>query len=246
MLKSRNLVGMICSLIILSGCFPIAQKNQQQPTATAEITAVTSAQPTQTRSEQATATPQMPNRLPKIEVLRSEYPQIVGYIRYEGAEIDYPVVQGEDNIFYLTHSAKGEEDAKGAIFLDAALPDDMLTPHTLVHGHHMKDGSMFGSLNRLKDLEFLLEHPTIEYSSVYYDLLWEIFAVCIVDETMPIPLSFPEEGSYDAYIDALIDAALYDTGIRPEEGELLLTLNTCSYEYKGAHMIVCARLKEIL
>ena len=65
--------------------------------------------------------------------------------------IDYPVVQGEDNAYYLHRSFYGEENYAGCIFLDARNSPDFQDPFTLVYGHNMRDGSMFGSLRNLSD-----------------------------------------------------------------------------------------------
>jgi len=84
-------------------------------------------------------------------------PDVKGWIYLEALGITYPVVKGETNDDYLYTSVKGTANSGGSIFMDYRNSDDFLDPHTLIYGHNMKDGSMFGKLKKLYDQKFVDE-----------------------------------------------------------------------------------------
>lgn len=84
-------------------------------------------------------------------------PDVKGWIYLEALGITYPVVQGETNDDYIYTSVKGSANSGGSIFMDFRNEDDFMDPHTLIYGHNMKDGSMFGKLKKLYDQDFVDE-----------------------------------------------------------------------------------------
>jgi len=89
------------------------------------------------------------------EALWETNPDIKAWIYLEEANISYPVVQGETNEEYLYTSVKGTANSGGSIFMDSYNSADFSDPHTIVYGHNMKNGSMFGSLKKLGDQKFI-------------------------------------------------------------------------------------------
>ena len=85
-------------------------------------------------------------------------PDIVGWIYIERTEINYPVVQGNDNQYYLKHLFSGEWNGSGCIFLDSRNRADFSDRHSIIYGHHMKNGSMFSGLTEYKKQEFYDSH----------------------------------------------------------------------------------------
>ena len=77
----------------------------------------------------------------------------IGWIRIDGTDIDYPVVQAADNSFYLHHNFNQESAICGAIFMDYRNDIDLAREHLILYGHQMKDGSMFKELNGYKDTD---------------------------------------------------------------------------------------------
>ena len=84
-------------------------------------------------------------------------PDVKGWIYLEALNITYPVVKGETNDDYIYTSVKGTANSGGSIFMDYRNSDSFLDPHTLIYGHNMKDGSMFGKLKKLYDQDFVDE-----------------------------------------------------------------------------------------
>ena len=91
------------------------------------------------------------------EALWKVNPDVKGWIYLEALGITYPVVQGETNDDYIYTSVKGSANRGGSIFMDFRNGDDFMDPHTLIYGHNMKDGSMFGKLKKLYDQDFIDE-----------------------------------------------------------------------------------------
>lgn len=245
-MKSFKFLCLPLAAALLAGCAPVSPEGnggQQAPRIT-----VSALPAPETRDPDVTAEAPLdfPALRENIEALREINEDIVAYIRIDGTVIDYPVVQGADNSYYLTHAYDGSESARGAVFWDASLPGGVLTQHTVLHAHNNKDGSMFSDLELFKDGEFFEEHRYIDLETGYYNTRWEIISVYLSDADEALPLSFADEEDFLSYAGEVVSRSLF-----PFEGEitrdtLLLTLNTCSYEFSGAHTLVCARLVEVL
>jgi len=129
-------------------------------------------------------------------------PDYVGWIRINGTEIDYPVVQGTDNTKYLTTTFTGENNPSGTIFMDSACTNGF-DFFTILHGHNMRDGSMFAGLHRFTDNRFRADFSEIiVYSPTRGILTYKIFAVKltnIYDEVFNLPTQgIAERGRYFA------------------------------------------------
>lgn len=110
------------------------------------------------------------------EALREINPDLVGWIYIEGTEINYPVVQGADNQYYLKHLFTGEWNSSGCIFLGARNCTDLSDRNSILYGHHMKDGSMFHGLMEYKSQEYYDEHPTVLFLTPDANYEVKIFA----------------------------------------------------------------------
>ncbi len=163
--------------------------------------------------------------------LANDYPGAVAWIRMDDLEtIDYPVMQGKDNDFYLHNDPKGNSSVDGSIFLDYrnnAVNTDM---HSIVYGHNMRDGSMFGTLKSYTDQDFYKKGtgkftvftPTGTYR-------YQIFAINIVDPTDDTFLvGFNDTKAFGTFVDQLKADSMYDTGVSATGYDQIVTLSTCS------------------
>ena len=105
-------------------------------------------------------------------------PDYIGWLTLEDTEISYPVVQ-RDNDYYLNHNFERKENSHGAIFLDGGC--DVEFPVWLIHGHHMKDGTMFGSLKNMEKVAYLQEHTTLYFDGGDGDEEYQIYAAALID-----------------------------------------------------------------
>ena len=113
--------------------------------------------PSETTVPETTAETQPP-RFPTVdfEGLREKNPDVVAWIQIPALEgLDYPVVIGEDNAYYVNHNWENQESEEGAIFLDFRNHSDFSQPHNILYGHCMKDGTMFQSLGQWEKESFL-------------------------------------------------------------------------------------------
>lgn len=156
----------------------------------------------------------------------------VGWIRFykEPSQINYPVVQGEDNDLYLHKTFSANENTLGAIFVDAAASSDFTDKNTIIYGHRMKDGSMFRKLEEYKDKDFWKENPYFYiYTPDGKEITYKIYSVGQVLDTSDTYLtSFANEEDYQKFLDMTVKEADYDTGVKVTTDDTIVTLSTCT------------------
>ena len=106
------------------------------------------------------------------EALKKINPEIIAWIRIPDTRIDYPVVQGTDNEYYLKHTFKKTEHVAGSIFLDKDNSPDFTNRKTILYGHNMKDGSMFQGLHKYESESYLQEHNKVYLYLPDGDTFW--------------------------------------------------------------------------
>lgn len=186
------------------------------------------------------------NRKEEMNRLTELNADLVGWITIDGTGIDYPVVQAQDNQFYLTQNFEREKDRHGAIFMDfRCRPGDW--ENTILYGHHMKDGTMFRALSDYKKEEFYESHQKITfYDCQGVESNYEIISVFYWDgekeDSFPFHhyIGLSEESFYE-YIGKVREKSLYDIPLGSADGQKLLTLATCDYLSVDARLIVVGR-----
>lgn len=190
--------------------------------------------------------------LPEMAELYAENPDIVGWIQIEGTEIDYPVMYTpQDGQFYLYRNFEGEEDPtqEGCLFVDEHCSVDPRSTNLLIHGHNMKNGTMFHTLINYKDEDFYKQHPVITYKTLYEQQEYEIAYVFLskvynVEDNVWKFYKFYEAENAEQYDDFTAhckELELYDTGVTAQYDDDLITLTTCEYSTDNGRMVVVAR-----
>ncbi|NCC47627.1 MAG: sortase, partial [Clostridia bacterium] len=129
----------------------------QQPHPTASVTSTVPAAPTArpTTAVWPTAGESEPTEIqPQFRELLEINDDVIGWIIIPGTMIDYPVVQGDDNKWYLDHDLYGEEDKAGTVFMDYRMTLDGKDRHQILYGHHLRQGTMFTDLMKYKNADF--------------------------------------------------------------------------------------------
>ncbi len=179
----------------------------------------------------------------------SNNPQTVGYLKIEGTKIDTPVVQADNNKYYLNHDFYGKPTSYGAVYASYKNSFDPFDRNTLLYGHNMNDGSRFAALLNYKSLDYFKKHPTIQFDSLFEKNTWKIYAVIITNGStesddgyfFDFTFNHCSDACYEEYIAELEKRKLYDTGVDLLPTDTIVTLCTCTYEYDDARLLVIAR-----
>lgn len=188
--------------------------------------------------------------LNKYRNLYSENEDVAGWLSVEGTRIDYPVMQCEDDEFYLHHDFYGEESKYGCLYVRERADLDAGT-NFVIYGHNMKDGSMFGDLDLYEQESFYLEHPLISFDTLYEERTYEIVAAFpsqVYDEDAEKfkYYQFYEaetEEEFNEFYENIKALSLYDTGVTAAYGDTFLTLSTCAYHVDDGRFVVVGRKK---
>ncbi len=174
-------------------------------------------------------------------------PDVAGWISFEDLSIDYPIVQGEDNDTYLHMTFLKNENVSGSIFMDMQNSRDFQDWHTVIYGHNMRDGSMFGKLKKYKEEEFYLEHPTFTIATPEHCWKYEIFSCHTINvrRTDLYTLWTRNSEKYGEFVNNLKEASLYDTGVEVGRTDRIITLSTCSSGNDLRFVVHAKRVEEI-
>ena len=172
-------------------------------------------------------------------------PDTVGWLQV-GRIIDMPVVQ-RDNDYYLHHNFLGESVYAGTVFLDeecSILPRD---EHLVLYGHNMRNGSVFGELDRYRDLKYLKANPIVSFDTIYEEGLYAVIAVFDISAETEDPdylemLTFNfEEDEFAEFMEEVRERSFYVIPVDIRHGDHLLTLVTCSYTLYDGRLILMLR-----
>lgn len=174
---------------------------------------------------------------------QAENPDVVAWLTIEGIGVDYPIMQTTDNTYYLTHTAQRRTNKMGALFLDYRTSGDFSDFNSVVYGHWLKSGRMFGQLSRMRETSYFnrITQGTLYTPQGTYRL--EIFAAVLAESTSNMyTYIFPSAQSRQAHLDSIRSHAVQYRDIGVTTDDRLLALSTCSYEYEGARTLVFARI----
>ncbi|MDR1891449.1 MAG: class B sortase [Oscillospiraceae bacterium] len=181
-----------------------------------------------------------------LDAQRTLNADIVGWLTVPYTKIDYPFVQTQDNDYYLHRDIYTQNAAAGTLFMDAACKPDFSGFNTIIYGHHMKNGSMFGTLKQFADKDFF-ETNTVGY--IYLPLrtiTLDIFAYVVIPSTDRIIYGLGERGTREALDEYITTVRQKSVNFREMDfipGCHVVTLSTCAYDYTDARMVLLAVAK---
>lgn len=190
--------------------------------------------------------------------LKEEAPAVQGWIDIPSAGISNPIVQADDNEYYLTHAFNGKEAWSGAIFLDYTNNPDFTDDHTFVYGHNMNDGSMFHNLLQYDgktDGKKFYDQQMTDNGNYFYVYLegsvrvYQIFSVSVVNikDNYDAFRYLTDSFKLKDYVDYVTSIEQYDTGISYDGKSPVLTLYTCqSDSASGIRLMVHGQLVEVV
>ncbi|WP_455538584.1 class B sortase [Terrisporobacter sp.] len=161
------------------------------------------------------------------------------WINVEGTNIDYPVVQGKDNDFYLNHDFNKNYLPAGSIFLDYR-NDFKADLNTVIYGHHMRNSTMFGQMEKFKKEDFFEKNKKITLATEDNLYEYEIFAIGVYDADFGYnTVNFANEDNFNNFLNKILSKAMYSRNIVSSDDKII-TLSTCSYEYDNARTAIFA------
>ena len=174
-------------------------------------------------------------------------PDVVGWIRMDGTEMDYPVMQTPDRPnHYLYKDFDGKQSARGSIYIreecDMNEPSDNIT----VYGHNMRDGSMFACLNAYVDKAAWENNPLIFFDTLYEYHVYKIFAVFKTSANIGEGFKYhnmidaESKEAFDEFIGTCKQLSFYDTGVTPVYGDKIICLSTCEYTLDNGRLVAAA------
>jgi sortase B len=157
--------------------------------------------------------------------------------------IDYPVMRAHDYDWYLHHLPDGTYNANGTLFLDYNCPEDFSGGLSIIYGHHMKSGGMFGSLTEYKEQDYFEEHPYLylytEQRSYRIDLKYG----CVISAGEWRDRAFMYEVNRKALLSYASSKTTFESSAEYTDRDRLLVLSTCSYEFDDARYVVIGILR---
>lgn len=180
-----------------------------------------------------------------LEALREKSPDVVGWLFVPNTRINYPIVQGTDNQYYLNYTWDNRKSTAGAIFVESTNNPNFSDFRTIIYGHNMADSSMFGSLHRYDSKDYRDKYPYVYLVTDEGVLRYEIYSSYKADvESGTYALNLIEEPYRAAFIRLTKEEALYETDITPAVADRILTLSTCAGN-ASRRRVVHARLPMI-
>lgn len=173
---------------------------------------------------------------------------IVGWIRIEDTNINYPVMQTPDERdFYLKRDFSKESNKNGCIYVreqcDVFAPSDNLT----IYGHNMRSGAMFHDLAKFRSKSFWETHKTFTFDTLLEHHTYEIVAVFTTTASVGKGFAYHQfvnaidEADFDRFVSSAKDLALYETGVTATYGDKLITLSTCEYTQTNGRLVIVAK-----
>lgn len=211
------------------------------------IPLVTTKSDTTDTSQSESGEKQAPSNDPEIDfdALLSINPDCVGWIHIPDTGISYPVVQGDDNSYYLKHMFDGKWNSSGCIFLDSRVSPSLSDRHSIIYGHHMKNGTMFSGLTKYKKQEYFECHPTgmlITPDTVYRIEFFAGYVAGVKENAWN--LGFQSDDDFEAWIKKSKEKSWIESPLSPAVTDRVLTLSTCSYEFDNARFVLLGILTD--
>lgn len=170
---------------------------------------------------------------------------IVAWIYSEDTKINYPVVQAEDNDYYLRRLLDGSYNIAGTIFMDCGNRPDFSDLNTLIYGHNMKNDTMFGSLSRYKEQSYYDSHPVLWLLTRDKSYRVELLAGYTTSSDGEDYTLYTDSAAFSDYLTRAVQKSDFQTEVELSSVERVAVFSTCSYEYDQARYVLIGSLVSI-
>ena len=180
------------------------------------------------------------------EELRQTNADVIGWIVGPDTVIDYPIMQGTNNDYYLNHLFTKKRNSSGSIFADYRHEHPFKCENTLVYGHRMNNGSMFASLSEYRNQEYYDEHPVLYILTDDVSYRVELFSGYVAKTTSnAFKYEFSSVTDYENYLKSISKRSNFKTDVSVTVYDRIVALVTCTYEYDDARYVVHGKLVPI-
>ena len=174
-------------------------------------------------------------------------PDVIAWIEMEDSSIDYPVVQGADNVWYLKHLIDGSYNDAGTVFMDASCSKDFTGINTVLYAHHMlNEPLMFAEIENFEDQGYYESHrrilihtPDAEYE------MYPVAGMVTTGTSEYIRLSFAGDEDYLSYIDWFVSRSTFISQETITAGDQMMMLSTCSYDVTDGRYVLIGKLVKL-
>ncbi len=154
---------------------------------------------------------------------------VVAWIELPGIDASYPVMQAEDNEYYLHRDINGDYLFAGSIFMDRYNDPKLRNMNTIIYGHNMNDRSMFGKLREYRNKEFYDGCPYFWIYTDEFSYLYQIFSVHPAsDGSSTFTVKFIDADSFDSWLNKMKNSSEVSNDITPNITDQIVTLSTCT------------------
>jgi len=191
--------------------------------------------------------PVQPQWVPYVDfyALEESLPGISAWIKLENTALDYPIMQGADNNYYLSYLPDGTKHRNGSVFLDYRNAADFSDKNTLIYGHESRTGDMFGILKSYRKQSFYEENPVIHIYTPEKDFTLVLVAGYLVDSGIESPpIVFNSETDFLEHVETVKKRSFFNSSVEVNEDDRLVSLCTCAYDYVNARLVIVGKLVE--
>ena len=188
-----------------------------------------------------------PVQYPKVDfdALLDINENVLGWVYIEDTKISYPIVQGEDNRYYVSALIDGKYNSAGSIFMDYHNASDFSDRHTILYGHNMRNGTLFHDITLYRDQEYYDAHPLGLIITPEKKFRFEIVSAYIASLADPAwQLEFVDDADALQWLETSMERSPFVSRYEPQLGDRILTLSTCTYEFDDARFVLVGVLRE--
>lgn len=174
------------------------------------------------------------------DVLKKKNSDTIGFIKVNGTNINYPVVQSDDNKYYLNHAFDKSKNSAGWVFADYRNNMKNFDQNTIIYAHSRLNSTMFGSLKNILDSKWYddKDNYIVKFSTPYENTLWRVFSVySIKTESYYLTTSFSSTSSYETFLQELKNRSKKDFEVSLSASDKIITLSTCK-DVAGTERVV--------
>jgi len=168
---------------------------------------------------------------------------IIGWIYSPGTVIDYPVMRADDYSWFLSRLPDGTFNANGSIFLDFNHSPDFSDPISVLYGHHMRSGAMFGTLPGYRNQSYFDDHPVMFLYTPHTNFRIDLMYGFVVAERQWRARAFMFEENIPSLLEFAADNTTFESGVNWQEGDRILAMSTCEYDFDDARYVVLGILR---